>query len=367
MNIKYLELNKISESFQPQLSERIQEVIRSGIYLNGNKLDVFEREFAEYTANRYCIGTGNGYDALKVSLIALKELNGWKDNDEVVVPSLTFIATALSVCNAGLKPVFCDVDENGLMSVDNVEKVVNTHTRCIIPVHLYGKMCDVKSLRTYADTNSLFVLEDAAQCHGAVTEGIRPGNLSVAATYSFYPAKNLGALADGGAIVTNNEYFAKIVRRIANYGSEKKYFHLTRGENSRLDEINASVLSLKLQRLDEDNRHRRIIAKKYSTEINNKLVIIPYNGDIDTSVFHIYPIRVNNRTIFQQYMISHGVETAVHYPIACHKQDAFSDYSHIKMPVAEQWSREEVSLPISPHMSEFEADYIIKTINSYQK
>lgn len=367
MNIRYLELNKISESFQPELSECIQSVTRSGIYLNGINLRKFEHEFAEYTGNRHCIGIGNGYDALKVSLKALKALNGWSENDEVIVPSFTFIATALSVCNAGLKPVFCDVDENGLMSVKCLEGLVNENTRCIIPVHLYGKMCNVKSLRSFADDHNILMLEDAAQCHGAAIDGIKPGNLSTAAAFSFYPAKNLGALADGGAIVTNDDVFAETVRRIANYGSDEKYVHLQKGENSRLDEINASILSLKLRRLDSDNLRRRNIARKYSSEINNTLVKLPYDCDTEESVFHIYPIRTNDRPAFQQYMLSHGVETATHYPIPCHRQKAFSEYRNLKLPISELWAQEEVSLPISPLLSEEETDYIIKTINGYQK
>ena len=368
MNIRYLELNKTSESFQPELSDCIQAVTRSGIYLNGPKLQTFEREFADYTGNRHCIGVGNGYDALKVSLIALKILNGWKDNDEVVVPSLTFIATALSVCHAGLKPVFCDVDEIGLMSAECLDKLVNERTRCIVPVHLYGKMCNVKSLRDFADAhNNIMMLEDAAQCHGADFEGSKPGNLSAAATFSFYPAKNLGALADGGAIVTNDDEFARTARRIANYGSDDKYYHLIKGENSRLDEINASVLSLKLRRLDADNIRRRDIARKYSSEIRNPLIKTPYHGDTETSVFHIYPIRVGNRPEFQKYMLDCGVETAVHYPISCHRQKAFSENGNIQLPSAELWAQEEVSLPINPLLTEEETDYIIKTVNGYQK
>lgn len=367
MNIKYLELSRISDSFQPELLERVQRVITSGSYLNGACLKSFEQNFAQYTGNKYCVGVGNGYDALKISLMTLKKLHGWDDDCEVIVPTLTFVATAMAVVNAGLRVVFVDVDDNGLMDTDSLPAAVTSKTRCIIPVHLYGKMCNMGVLRKLSEEQGLVLLEDAAQCHGAAINNIKPGNLSAAAAYSFYPTKNLGALADAGAIVSNDEEFANMARRIANYGAEEKYIHLQNGENSRLDELNASVLSLKLQRLDEDNAKRRIIAYRYSSQISNKAVTVPYKGNVVDSVFHVYPLRVDNRREFQQYMSEKGIETAIHYPIPCHRQKAFTQYNTLSFPVAEQWAEHEVSLPLTPFLAAEEIDYIIETVNHYPK
>ena len=365
MIVPFLDLQKITESFEPQLSQAVNQVVTSGWYLNGEQNQYFEKEFSQYIGTDFCVGVGNGLDALTLILTAMKELYHWQDQDEVIVPALTFIATAEAISRAGLRPVFCEVNEDFLLSTAHLPALITQATRAIVPVHLYGKVCDMVKIREIATTAHLKVIEDAAQAHGASLNGIKAGNWGDAAGFSFYPGKNLGALGDGGAVTTCDPELASYVRKLANYGAEKKYHHEVLGCNSRLDEIQAAVLRVKLPRLDEDNRRRRAIAAIYSAEIKNPALRIPYQGDTTESVFHIYPIRTRNREALQSYLHQEGIETLIHYPIAVHQQTAYRQFNQQIFPMAENLAAEELSLPMSPLLTPEEALYIVEKINLY--
>lgn len=366
MNIPFLDLKAITASFEPELSTAVSETIQSGWYLNGEQNKLFEKEFAQFTGAKYCIGVGNGLDALTLILSAMKQLEGWKNHDEVIVPAMTFIATAEAVNRAGLTPIFCDVTEDGVINPDLIVDKLSSRTRALLPVHLYGKICDMAALQVLAQVYNLKIIEDAAQAHGADFYGQRAGNIGEAAGFSFYPGKNLGALGDGGAVTTNNRKLAECVRMLANYGAMRKYQHERKGCNSRLDEIQAAVLRVKLRRLAADNDLRRKVAQTYNEGISNPLIKIPFNGDTSESVFHIYPIRCKHREALQSYLAKAGIETLIHYPLAVHKQKAYTTYNNESYPTAEAIAREELSLPMSPLLTEDESAYIIKTINLFQ-
>jgi len=368
MDIKYLNLAKITQSFEPELSRRIQSVIKSGWFLLGDETRAFEEAFAAYCGVRHCVGTGNGLDALKIILTAYKQLYCWGDNDEVIVPAHTFIASAESIIQSGLKPVFCDVSpDNYLLDTNSIEALITPNTRAIICVHLYGKLCDVDTIMSIAQKNHLKVIEDAAQAHGAQNaHGHRAGSLGDAAAFSFYPAKNIGALGDAGAIVTNDDELALVARQIGNYGQSKKYYHQRQGVNSRMDEIQAAVLRLKLDRLDEDNHKRQQIAANYFESIKNPIVKLPYNGHfVKDSVYHVFPVFSEQRDRLQYYLACEGIETIIHYPVLPNKQEAFKAYSQQYFPVAEKICSQELSIPLHPQLNTNEIQYIVNTINRY--
>ena len=369
MNIKYLDLTKITQSFEPELSHRIQSVVRSGWFLLGEETRVFEKSFANYCGVRHCIGTGNGLDALKIILMAYKQIYQWRDNDEVIVPAHTFIASAESIVQSGLRPVFCDISpDDYLLNAKNLELLITPNTRAVICVHLYGKLCDVDAIIDIARRHHLKVIEDAAQAHGAKNvSGQRAGSMGDAAAFSFYPAKNIGALGDAGAIVTNDEELALTARQIGNYGQSKKYYHLRQGVNSRMDEIQAAVLSLKLDRLDKDNRTRQQIAVHYFEGINNPHVMLPYKGVFTSdSVYHVFPVFCEQRDLLQCYLADAGIETIIHYPVLPNKQEAFKAYNQQHFPVAEKISVQELSIPLHPQLNNAEIQYIVNTINQFK-
>ena len=365
MKIPFLDLKAITASFEPELSAAVTETIQSGWYLNGIQNKSFEKEFAQYVGAKFCIGVGNGLDALTLILTAMKQLEGWKNRDEVIVPAMTFIATAEAVNRAGLTPVFCDVTDDFVINPDLIVDKITPQTRAILPVHLYGKMGDMVALQVIAQVHGLKLIEDAAQAHGANFYGQRAGSIGDAAGFSFYPGKNLGALGDGGAVTTNNKKLAERVRMLANYGARKKYFHEKKGCNSRLDEMQAAILRVKLHRLDEDNQRRQEIARAYSEGIHNPLVKIPYDGICEESIFHVYPIRCKQRDALQTYLAEAGIETLIHYPVAVHQQKAYGYNNAESYPVAEAIAAEELSLPMSPLMTKEETEYIIEKINLF--
>lgn len=364
--INFLDIQKISQKFQPDLSSVIEDVVNSGWYLNGTKLSAFEDAFANFIGVQHCIGVGNGLDALTLILQSMKDLYHWEDGAEVIVPAMTFIASAQAIVRANLTPVFSDVSSfHYTITPELLSSKVTKKTRALLPVHLYGNSCDVESLRKISVDNGLQIIEDAAQAHGGrFFSGKRIGAAGDAAAFSFYPGKNLGALGDGGAVVTNNSHLAERVRMYANYGAKEKYKHVIQGVNSRLDEIQAAVLLLKLKKLDEDNQHRRHIAHIYKSNIKNPFVVLPQYADED-SVYHIFPVLVYNRKKFQTYLIEKGIETLCHYPIPVHKQKSFSFYNYLTFKEAENIANQEVSLPISPVLTDDEAMYISQMINNY--
>ena len=365
--IKYCDLKKITEIYEPQLSEAANRVIKSGWYILGNEVKNFEQEFAQYCGCNHCIGTGNGLDALTIIMLAYKKLGIMQDGDEVIVPANTYIASILSILQAGLKPVLCEPSwESCNINPEKIEELITPRTKAIMAVHLYGRCAEIPKIHQTAKKHSLKIIEDSAQAHGATINGKRAGNLGDAAGFSFYPGKNLGALGDGGAITTNDKALADTARTIANYGSQKKYVNIYRGVNSRLDEIQAAILSVKLKSLDNDNDRRRDIAERYNNEINNPAITLPQTRKREEHVYHIYPIFCRERDKLQKYLYENGVETLIHYPIPPHKQEALKEFNELELPITERIHCEELSLPCNPAMSDDEVAKVIATINSFK-
>ena len=373
--VSYYDLKRVNASYGDDLRNAVSRVTQSGWYLKGREVELFEKEFAAYTGVTYCIGVGNGLDALTAVLTAWKLMYGWKDGDEVILPDNTFIATALAVSRTGLKPVLCEPHlEVPTMDETQLERLITPLTRAIIPVHLYGLMCNMDAINKIAHKHKLKVLEDACQAHGAIYNsnsglqlstlfGKRAGNNGDAAAFSFYPAKNLGCLGDGGAVTTNNKELATLVRSITNYGQTEKYVHDYMGFNSRLDELQAAVLSVKLQRLDRDNTRRIEIAHYYSTHICHPAVeLLPDTTD-NSHVYHVYAIKCKNRNYLRQLLQENGIETLIHYPIPIHKQQSYSAYAHLRLPISDHWADDELSLPLSPQMTDEEIQKVVDCIN----
>lgn len=362
MIIKYLDLNAINDSYGQPIIDAANSVIKSGWYLHGSETEAFEREWGDYCNAKFAIGVGNGLDGLKLVLQAWKIMYGWKEGDEVIVPTNTFIATALAVSQVGLKPVFCDVNqEDALICTDEkyLQNLVNERTRCVIPVHLYGQIANLQKIYNFAEKFNLQVLEDACQAHGAKYnyKGQRT------CVYSFYPGKNLGALGDGGCVTTDNQEVAELVRSLANYGQKTKYVHDYQGFNSRLDEIQAAILRVKLRHLDDDNIRRIEIADFYQNNLpGDKKLNFQNDG---SHVYHIYPYITDNRTNLQEFLKENGIETQIHYPIPCHKQKAYSSYSNVNLTNAEYLADHELSLPNSQILTDEQAEYVVKTISKY--
>ncbi len=366
MRIPYYDIQKITERFGQPLLDEVEAAVRSGWYLNGERATRFEQEFADYCGAKHCVSVANGLDALTLILTAMKIREGWDENSEVIVPAFTFIATAEAVSRAGLRPVMCDVsEEDFLLAPTAVREKITERTKALLPVHLYGKMCDMTALAAIAKQYDLRLIEDAAQAHGATQNGKRAGNHGDAAGFSFYPGKNLGALGDAGAVTTNDEELATLVRTLANYGATRKYHHDFLGMNSRMDEVQAAVLSLKLKTLDDDNNARRLIAARYNNEIKNSYVALPYTNGGD-SVFHIFPILTKHRDALMTHLKEKGIGTLIHYPLPIHRQPAYKEHAALHFPNAERFAEEEVSLPISPLLTSEEITYIIEQINAFK-
>ncbi len=364
--IRYCDLKEINRPYERQISEAIGRTVNSGWYIRGDECRRFEEAFAAYCGCRHCIGTGNGLDALTVILLAYKELGAMKDGDEVIVPANTYIATILAVMQAGLKPILCEPKlDTFCIDSSRIEELVTERTRAIMPVHLYGQTCAIGEIKAIAEKHSLKIVEDAAQAHGANLGDKRAGNLGDAAGFSFYPGKNLGALGDGGAITTSDSELAEAARAIANYGSEKKYINKYKGINSRLDEIQAAVLRVKLPHLDRDNGIRRDIAREYINGIRNTNVTLPAVNDYSQHVFHIFAVMSPEREKLQKHLAENGIETLIHYPIPPHRQAAFAEFSGLELPVTEKIHREVLSLPCNPAMSKDDIRQVIKAINSF--
>lgn len=368
--IPFLDIQKITASFEPELSAALQQAVASGWYLRGERTTAFERHFARFVGAEHCVGTANGLDALTLMLKALRILKGWKQGDQVLVPAFTFVATALAVNRAGLVPVFCEVSEQDfLLDVPKLKERITPRTRCVLPVHLYGKPFDVARLRDEVGDDRLLVLEDAAQAHGAAVRGRRTGSLGYAAAFSFYPGKNLGALGDAGAVVTDDEELAELVRTLGNYGARRKYDHEYAGLNSRLDELQAAVLDVKLPRLDADNARRRELARLYAERLSHPLVQVPaYDDYFLDSVCHIFPVFSSHRSELQAFLAQRGIQTLIHYPHPLHRLRVYSNAecdSRTNLPVAERLAQQELSLPISPVMRREEAERVAATINEF--
>ena len=364
-HIPFLNLQKVNNRMHDEMLAAMDRVLQSGWYLNGREQADFERRFSEYVGAEYAVGVANGFDALTLILMAMKDLYQWEDSAEVIVPALTFIATAEAVSRAGLTPVFADVDDHFVLTAATARQVLSPRTKALMPVHLYGHMAPMGELSDLAAENGLKVIEDAAQAHGATAGCQRAGSSSDAAGFSFYPGKNLGALGNGGIVTTCSRPLALRVRTLANYGAPQKYHHDHLGLNSRLDELQSAVLNIRLTHLEADNQRRREIAAMYSSGIKNPLVEIPYGGDTSSSVFHIYPLQTNHRDALAHHMQQNGIETLVHYPLTVPQQKAYEAYRGLHFPNAERVAARELSLPVSPVMTDDEVNVVIKTLNTF--
>ncbi|MPS65214.1 DegT/DnrJ/EryC1/StrS aminotransferase family protein [Chryseobacterium sp.] len=365
--IKFLDLQKINLAYQQEIEDRILQTFRSGWYLLGNEVKTFEENLANYIGANHAIGVANGLDALRLILRAYIELGIMQKGDEVIVPANTYIASILAISDNGLVPVFVEPDcENYNIDISKIEEKITSKTKAIMIVHLYGRAVFSKELKTLAEKRQLKIIEDNAQAIGAEWEGVKTGNLGDASGFSFYPGKNLGALGDAGAVTTNNDDLARTIRALANYGSNQKYINIYQGLNSRLDEIQAAVLDVKLKYIDAENTRRREIAESYLANINNPKIVLPQMpSDGKEHVWHLFVIRTQDRENLQNYLSENGVQTLIHYPIPPHKQEAYKDLNNLSFPLTEKIHDEVLSLPIGPVMSEDDVKTVIAALNKF--
>ena len=358
--IPFLNLYGGYQELKTEINNSIKETIEKDSFILGKSVEKFEKELAAYTQSNHAVGVGSGLDALQLSLKAL----GIKEGDEVIVPSHTFIATWLAVSMCGAIPIPVEIDKETFnINYSKIEESITEKTKAIIVVHLYGQVAELDEINKIAKKYDLGVVEDAAQAHGAKYKGKRIGSHSDIVSWSFYPGKNLGCFGDGGAITTNKTYLASKIRCLRNYGSEEKYIHDEKGINSRLDSIQASILSVKLKYLDEWNTRRDEIAKKYLNEINNSKIILPKTPIEDTHAWHLFAIRTKDRVKLMSYLKKHGINTLIHYPIPPHKQKAYN--LDIELPIAEEIAKTVLSIPIGPHINNHQISYIISKINNF--
>ncbi len=364
--INYLSLQKITALHEPELTAAVNQVLRSGWYLQGEHIKLFEKNYAQYIGTKCCVTCGNGLDALCLILRAYMELGLLKEGDEIIVPANTYIATILSITENHLTPILIEPDINTL-EIDEqlIEQTITPRTRAIMLVHLYGRCAYTTFIGDICKRHNLLLLEDNAQAHGCYFDNKRTGSLGNAAAHSFYPGKNLGALGDAGAVTTNDELLAHTIRSLANYGSTRKYEFTFKGKNSRMDEIHAAVLNVKLPYLDEENQRRKQIAKAYLKGINNPQITLIKDNDRD-NVYHIFPILCPSRDCLQQYLKDNGIETMIHYPIPPHQQQAYKEWNERHYPITEFIHQQELSLPCNPAMTDEEVYQIIDSLNIYQ-
>ena len=371
--IKFLDLKSINNSFEPELSEAVNRVLDSGWYLLGNETKAFEKEYAEYTGTKHCIAVGNGLDALRLILKAYMTLGTMEEGDEIIVPANTYIASILSITDNRLKPVLVEPDiDTYNLDPQKIEEKITSRTKGILLVHLYGQNAMRAGIQHLVDKYDLKLLEDNAQAAGGYWENKRTGSLGHAAGHSFYPGKNLGALGDGGAVTTDDEELADTIRTLANYGSRKKYVNDYQGLNSRLDELHAAVLRVKLKRLDADNARRSELAKLYIENITNEKIVLPVTKDFfktenttnPVHVWHLFVIRHAERDKLQQHLADKGIQTLIHYPIPPHKQQAYKAWNKLSFPVTEKIHNEVLSLPISQVMNTIEIQQVVEVLNA---
>ncbi|TYB33260.1 MAG: DegT/DnrJ/EryC1/StrS family aminotransferase [Flexistipes sinusarabici] len=364
--IPFLDLKGINAQYRDELKEACNRVIDSGWYIQGNECKEFEKEFAEYCGTKYAVGVANGLDALTLILRAYKEFGIVCDDDEVIVPSNTYIASILAISENNLTPVLVEPDINTyLIDPEKVESKITSKTKAIMPVHLYGQTCQMDKINEIAKKYNLKVIEDSAQAHGAYFGNKKAGNLGDASGFSFYPGKNLGALGDAGAVTTNDEELASTIRALGNYGNHKKYENTYKGINSRLDELQAALLRVKLRHLNDEIEKRRAIASYYIKNIKNEKIILPTLRAEDNHVWHLFVIRVSKRDELQKYLLDNGIQTLIHYPIPPHKQNAYAEWNNDNYPISEQIHDEVLSLPISGVQSLEDTKKIVKKINLF--
>ena len=374
MKVPFLSLRDISEKYKSELYEAVLRVVDSGWYLQGKENAVFEQHYAKYIGTNYCVGCANGLDALILIFRAYMELGILNPGDEVIVPANTYIATILSITENGLVPILIEPNPNTLEIDDSlIEDKITPKTKALVIVHLYGRNAYTEKIEKICEKYNLKLVEDCAQSHGCKSfDGRRTGGIGDAAGHSFYPGKNLGALGDGGAVTTNDSVLADTIRTLANYGSNKKYVFKYEGRNSRLDELQAAILDVKLRHLDEDNNLRQQVAAYYYEHLQHPLVTLPKHLPNEENVYHIFPIIVSgkgNRNRLRDYLADHNIDTICHYPIAPHKQECYSkvlwNTPQLSLPITERLADEELSLPISPCMTKEQIEYVVEVVNGW--
>lgn len=364
--IKFLDIQKITAKYSNEIHEAVNRVVDGGWYLQGEENENFEANYAQYIGVKYAVGCANGLDALVWIFRAYIQMGIMQPGDEVIVPANTYIASILAISENGLKPILVEPNiETYQIDDSKIEAAITGRTKAILIVHLYGQCAYTDRIGELCTKYNLKLVEDNAQAHGCKFHGKRTGSLGDAAGHSFYPGKNLGAFGDAGAVTTNDEELAIIIRAIANYGSTRKYVFKYVGRNSRLDEIQAAVLDVKLKHLDEDIEIRKQVAENYMEHIHNPLIIIPQVRQRDAHVFHIFPIRCSRRDELQQYLLDNGVQTIIHYPIPPHKQECYKGWNNYSFPITEQIHAEELSLPMSPVMERAEIEEVVRLLNKF--
>lgn len=365
--VPFLSLKDVTAKYADEIHAAVSRVINSGWYLQGAENARFEEDYAKYIGTKYCIGCANGLDALIWIFKAYIELGVMQPGDEVIVPANTYIATILAITENGLKPILVEPSLDTYEIDDSrIEEAITLQTKAICIVHLYGRCAYTEKIGELCRKYNLKLIEDNAQAHGCKFKGVKTGSIGDAAGHSFYPGKNLGALGDGGAVTTNDEQLAQMVRTLANYGSSRKYVFNYCGRNSRLDEIQAAVLDVKLRHLDEDNNRRKEVARYYIENINNPAIVLPKVEDWDANVFHIFPIRCNRRDELQAYLTENGVQTIIHYPIPPHKQKCYKEWDGMSLPITEKIHREELSLPMGPCLTDEQMSFVVNVINRFK-
>ncbi len=366
MNIPFYDLKRQHQDYAAELQAKANEVIQSGWFVRGPYVEAFEKDFSAYLGAENVVGVGNGLDALTLIFRAYKEMGKLEEGDEVIVPANTYIASVLAISECGLVPVLVEPDiETYNIDVLKVKENINSKTKAILTVNLYGLMSDVEALQFICKERNLLLIEDNAQATGARLGKQSAGTFGDAAGFSFYPTKNLGCLGDGGAVVTDDDALAAVVRALANYGSEKKYVNLYKGVNSRLDEMQAALLSVKLNYLDSENERRRAIAERYWERIDNPYVVLPVDEFAENHVWHLFVVRVPERERFIQYLSDNGIGTQVHYPTPIYQHPAYREMAMLEKPLTEKICAEVVSLPLAPYLSDDEVDYVIDVVNAF--
>lgn len=365
--VKFLDLKAVNDSFEPELTEAVTRVLNSGWYLNGKENEAFESELCDFLCCKHTIGVANGLDALRLILKAYLELGYLSEGDEILVPANTYIASVLAITDNRLTPVFVEPDVNTYnIDPDRLEEKISINTKALMVVHLYGQNAITTKVQELAKRYSLRIIEDNAQALGAFSGKKRTGSIGDAAGLSFYPGKNLGALGDGGAVTTNDPELAAVVRTLANYGSSQKYVNQYKGLNSRLDEIQAAVLRVKLRRLDDDNDYRRRIVKLYLKKIDNQHISLPGTTYESSHVWHLFVVRTRHRDAFKAHLDNCGIQTLIHYPIPIHKQEAYQEYNYLDLSLTEDIQNSILSLPISQVMSFDDAYRVIEAVNTFE-
>ncbi|WP_232307760.1 DegT/DnrJ/EryC1/StrS family aminotransferase [Aeromonas veronii] len=364
--INFLDLKAINKQYQQELKDACARVIDSGWYIMGNELSQFETEFSAYCGTKHAIGLANGLDALILSLRAWKVLGKLKAGDEVIVQANTYIASVLAITENDLVPVLVEPNPASYnLDPATLAAAITCKTKAILPVHLYGQLCPMPEIMAIAQEHNLLVLEDCAQAHGAEINGKRAGNWGDAAGFSFYPGKNLGALGDAGAVTTNDDELAQTIRALRNYGSHKKYENLYQGVNSRLDEIQAAMMRVKLPYLEGETARRQRIAQSYRTRINNPFVTLPCVENEGAHVWHLFVVRSDVRELLQQWLSEQGIQTLIHYPIPPHKQKAYPEFQDYRLPLTEQIHQQVLSLPMDPTMNDDAVTRVIDAVNGF--